>query len=112
MAFYWCIFLVSSLFLDHAVATHRHHWPSDALTQAPLDELLLPVNGIPYSTRAYWMRRAISSLAELSPSPCPFAAFGTVIVNHTNNAGPGELVCTGINTHTLEGNPITDGEFI
>lgn len=39
---------------------------------------------IPAETRTYWMRRAIASLEEVGGSPCPFAAFGAVIVNHTS----------------------------
>ncbi|OJD30366.1 cytidine and deoxycytidylate deaminase zinc-binding region [Diplodia corticola] len=67
------------------------------------------INGIPYSTRAYWMRRANAALAELG-SPCPFAAFGTVIVNHTATDGLGELVCIGANANSRTGNPTLHGE--
>lgn len=59
--------------------------------------------------RAYWMRKAISALSELS-SPCPFAAFGTVIVNHTVSEPPeGELVCIGANAIMKDGNPTLHG---
>lgn len=57
------------------------------------------------------MRRANEALGELSGSPCPFAAFGTVIVNHTNSDGLGELVCMGVNENSLTGNPSLHGEF-
>ena len=57
------------------------------------------------------MRRAISALSELE-SPCPFAAFGTVIVNHTDtSAGPrGKLVCMGVNQNSQSGNPTLHGK--
>ncbi|KAK4935327.1 hypothetical protein LTR10_023589 [Elasticomyces elasticus] len=58
--------------------------------------------------RAHWMRRAISALSELS-SPCPFAAFGAVIVNHTASE-EGELVCIGANAVMKDGNPTLHGE--
>ncbi|KAK4215817.1 guanine deaminase [Rhypophila decipiens] len=67
----------------------------------------LTINGIPPSARAYWMRQANIALG----APCPFAAFGSVIVNHTANAGLGELVCTGANSNSKTGNPIMHGEM-
>jgi hypothetical protein len=66
------------------------------------------IDPIPFSTRAYWMRRANSVLAELL-SPCPFAAFGTVVVNHTDTDGLGELVCIGLNAMWEYGNPTLHG---
>ncbi|KAL0943595.1 cytidine and deoxycytidylate deaminase zinc-binding region [Colletotrichum truncatum] len=45
------------------------------------------------------------------PSPCPFAAFGSVIVNHTAG-GLGELVCSGANNNYLSGNPTLHGEMV
>ncbi|KAJ7054864.1 guanine deaminase [Mycena amicta] len=68
----------------------------------------LAINAIPFSTRAFWMRQANEAL--LSQSPCPFSAFGSVIVNHTD-PGMGELVCTGINTNRQTGNPTLHGEI-
>lgn len=67
---------------------------------------------IPFDTRAYWMRRAISALSELE-SPCPFAAFGTVIVNHTDTSSDpkGKLVCMGVNRNAQSGNPTLHGEI-
>lgn len=46
--------------------------------------------------------------------PCPFAAFGTVIVNHTGQGrdGLGELVCTGRNVGGASGNPVMHGRYI
>ncbi|KAH9943010.1 guanine deaminase [Epithele typhae] len=69
----------------------------------------LSINGIPFSTRAHWMRRANAALSELS-TPCPFAAFATAIVNHTVG-GLGELVCIGINSGGTMGNPTMHGEM-
>jgi hypothetical protein len=68
------------------------------------------VDTIPESTRAFWMRRAIASLSELG-SPCPFAAFGTVIVNHTVSE-EGELVCIGANAVMKDGNPTLHGKSL
>jgi hypothetical protein len=68
---------------------------------------------IHFETRAYWMRRANAALAELD-SPCPFAAFGTVIVNHTDTSSNphGKLVCMDINQSLQTGNPTLHGRFI
>jgi tRNA(Arg) A34 adenosine deaminase TadA len=57
------------------------------------------------------MRLANEAVAELSGSPCPFAAFGSVIVNHTNNDGLGDLVCIGANENSQTGNPSLHGMF-
>lgn len=65
---------------------------------------------IPFATRAHWMRAANQVLAD-NDSPCPFYAFGTVIVNHTAH-GLGELVCTGINKISATGNPSQHGEMV
>ncbi|KAF6822802.1 cytidine and deoxycytidylate deaminase zinc-binding region [Colletotrichum plurivorum] len=45
------------------------------------------------------------------PSPCKFAAFGAVIVNHTAG-GMGELVCRGANSNADMGNPTLHGEIV
>ncbi|RAQ48237.1 hypothetical protein AFCA_013294 [Aspergillus flavus] len=71
----------------------------------------LIANDIPFSTRAYWMRRANKALDELSGSPCPFAAFGTAIVNHTDTDGLGDLICIGVNQNRQTGNPSLHGEI-
>ena len=73
----------------------------------------LTANAIPYSTRAQWMRKANEALSLLS-SPCPFAAFGTAIVNHTavTEDGSGELVCIGINENARVGSPTLHGECL
>ncbi|PBP16013.1 cytidine and deoxycytidylate deaminase zinc-binding region [Diplocarpon rosae] len=67
---------------------------------------------IPFATRVFWMRRAIDALGELD-SPCPFAAFGTVIVNHTDlSGGPhGRAICHGVNSSWKTGNPTLHGEI-
>ncbi|KAI1343802.1 cytidine deaminase-like protein [Xylariaceae sp. FL0016] len=69
----------------------------------------LTINGVSPATRAHWMRQATLALG----SPCPFAAFGTVIVNHTGAAAdePGQLVCTGANRNSQTGNPTLHGEM-
>lgn len=55
------------------------------------------------------MRRAISALADHG-SPCPFEAFGTVIVNHTDTSSDpnGRLICIGVND-VNSGNPTLHG---
>ncbi|OAL04190.1 guanine deaminase [Phaeosphaeriaceae sp. SRC1lsM3a] len=85
----------------------------NALTQAlqtVFSSPTLAINGIPFSTRAYWMRRANTALSDLV-SPCPFGAFGTVIVNHTDSSGLGDLVCIGANSNAQTGNPTNHGEM-
>ncbi|KAJ6092520.1 guanine deaminase [Penicillium sp. IBT 16267x] len=81
-----------------------------AATRMPLADPSLRVNGVSFETRAHWMRLANQALGDLSGSPCPFAAFGTVIVNHTNSA-TGELICMGVNENGKTGNPSLHGEI-
>ncbi|KAJ7472152.1 guanine deaminase [Mycena latifolia] len=69
----------------------------------------LSINSVPFSTRAFWMRRANAALAELG-SPCPFSAFSSVIVNHTA-PGLGELVCIGVNANRQTGDPTLHAEI-
>lgn len=80
---------------------------------AAIDATGLTVNSIPYSTRVHWMHKANEALSLLS-SPCPFAAFGTVIVNHTavTPDGLGKLVCIGINEDSKTGNPTLHGKLV
>lgn len=82
---------------------HTHH--SHDSHQAPIGDPTLKINDIAPSTRRHWMRQANMALGE----PCPFAAFGTVIINHTANSGLGELVCTGANSNKMTGNPTMHG---
>ncbi|KAK5122259.1 hypothetical protein LTR85_004169 [Meristemomyces frigidus] len=67
-------------------------------------------SGISLETREHWMRQAVNALQELD-SPCPFAAFGTVIVNHTSPNKLGEVVCIGVNAISSSGNPTLHGEI-
>ena len=60
-------------------------------------------------TREHWMRVAVTALHDLK-SPCPFEAFGAVVVNHTSS-GIGEAVCIGVNTISDDGNPTLHGEI-
>lgn len=69
----------------------------------------LMINGVTFPTRAHWMRQANEALSEISGSPCPFAAFGTVIVNHTAS-DTGELICMGVNENSKTGNPSLHGK--
>lgn len=71
----------------------------------------LTINDVPFTTRAYWMRRANEALYTVTGSMCPFAAFGTVIVNHTASV-EGELVCIGANSNGIVGNPTLHGESL
>lgn len=63
-------------------------------------------------TRAHWMRTANAALSQIR-SPCPFGAFGTAIVNHTDHSSPsgalGRLMCLGVND-VASGNPVLHGE--
>lgn len=75
--------------------------------EAPLTATSLRAQDIPLSTRNYWMRKANHALFEVTGSPCPFQAFGSVIVNHTAG-GLGEIVCIGAND-VKSGNPTIHG---
>lgn len=61
------------------------------------------------TAREHWMRRAKQALKELR-SPCPFEAFGSVIVNHTADEGLGTEVCIGANGIREVGNPTLHGD--
>jgi hypothetical protein len=67
------------------------------------------INGVSFETGAHWMRLANQALSDISESPCPFAAFGTVIVNHTDSAN-GKLICMGISESRKTGNPTLHGK--
>lgn len=95
------LFIVSAAYLPGVLAT----------TQLPLADEKLMINGVTFETRARWMRLANQALGELSGSPCPFAAFGTVIVNHTAS-DEGELICMGVNENGKTGNPSSHGEHV
>jgi hypothetical protein len=107
----------SSLAQGHAQDPNHHLNSRDDLSSDSADP-------IPLSTREHWMRRAAGSLADLNNgSPCPFAAFGCVIVNHsavaTGRGGVADVqlglelgseVCVGANAIVKEGNPTLHGE--
>jgi hypothetical protein len=95
------ISILSVVLLALIHLTHGHSEQIDAKNST---------SSLPFEIRAYWMRRAISALSELE-SPCPFAAFGTVIVNHTDTSSDlkGKLVCMGVNQIAKTGNPILHG---
>jgi tRNA(Arg) A34 adenosine deaminase TadA len=101
--------LASLLTLLTLTSAHRSSG-SPKTPQHPISSLELTVNGIPPSTRAHWMRAANAALAA-SGSSCPFAAFGTAIVNHTSSNGLGQLICTGVNQNSATGNPTLHGEM-
>lgn len=69
----------------------------------------LMINGITFQTRVHWTRLANKALGEISGSPCLFAAFGTVIVNHTASDA-GELICMGVNENGKTGSPSLHGK--
>ncbi|KIV91770.1 hypothetical protein PV10_06276 [Exophiala mesophila] len=71
------------------------------------------VDTVPVESRNHWMRRSVDALAELTGSPCPFEAFGSAIVNHsdTTNSEHGELICIGANSIIQNGNPTLHGEI-
>ncbi|KAK6062666.1 cytidine and deoxycytidylate deaminase zinc-binding region [Seiridium cupressi] len=104
------LLLVLAAALPFSLAHQHYGGIGRRSEQAPLSEPGLSINGIPFSTRAYWMRKANEALFDVLDDPCPFAAFGTVIVNHTVD-GLGELVCMGANSNSLTGNPTLHGEM-
>lgn len=78
------------------------------VSAATLAKSELMINGVSFESRAHWMRLANSAL-EISGSPCPLAAFGTVIVNHTGS-DTGKLICMGVNENSKTGNPSLHGQ--
>lgn len=81
------------------------------LTSLPLQNVLaqpsIALNNVLPTVREHWVRRANAALAEAG-EPCMFAAFASVIVNHTASDA-GELVCTGINSTKMKGDPTLHG---
>ena len=80
-------------------------------TSAPAE-----LNGIPHSIRARWMHHAISALPAQLSTPCPFAPFSAVIVNHTSPSpssthDPGSEICVGVNAISQTGAPHLHGEI-
>ncbi|KAI1210526.1 cytosine deaminase [Annulohypoxylon truncatum] len=104
----WLPLLLQAVsFFSSPVLSHDDHHFHPRSQQTVVSDPTLSINGIPFSTRAYWMRQANLALGK----PCPFAAFGTVIVNHTGSSELGELVCTGANSGSTTGNPTLHGEM-
>lgn len=92
----------------HQLAARHGHGHQGTVNIPVIAESTLSINGVPFNTRAHWMRVANAALAELDGTPCPFAAFSTAIVNHTAS-GLGELVCIGVNSNSKTGNPTLHG---
>jgi hypothetical protein len=93
------LILLALIHLTHGY--DNQHQPQQSLSD----------DGVPFEIRAYWMRKANSALAEIY-SPCQFAAFGSVIVNHTDlSEGPyGKVVCYSVNQNAQTGNPTLHGK--
>lgn len=57
----------------------------------------------------------VASSANLAISACPFAPYGTAVVNHTlsfsNSSELGDLICTGVNDNHQSSNPTLHGEM-
>lgn len=92
-----------------ALATHDHHPIEWNDGQAIISVKQNAPASIDSKVRNHWMGVAVQALHDLV-SPCPFAAFGTAIVNHTSSAS-GELVCIGANAAQQEGDPSLHGEI-
>lgn len=102
------LLLLFLIHLTHGSSSHQKH------IHASQHHLTQETDEITFETRAYWMRKANSALTELA-SPCPFAAFGTVIVNHTATTPEsphGKLICYSVNQNIEEGNPTLHGTSI
>jgi tRNA(Arg) A34 adenosine deaminase TadA len=100
------IFLSSCVLFQLVHSTTSPHHDQN---QQPLS-ISLNKDPIPFETRAHWIHRANKALGELSPTPCPFDAFASVVINHTDTTSLGSLVCMGINA-VSSGNPILHGEI-
>ncbi|KAI9742919.1 MAG: hypothetical protein M1818_003648 [Claussenomyces sp. TS43310] len=104
-------FLQAILTLAHEPHQYQSPLNSDQYLKTAANESRLTVNSIPLSTRQHWMREANRALLALS-GPCPFAAFGSVIVNHTDQTGElGTLICIGANANSQTGDPTKHGEM-
>ncbi|KAF3053204.1 hypothetical protein E8E11_011710 [Didymella keratinophila] len=95
------MFLRKVTCLAHLAATVAAHFvvPNDDQNMSGI-----VVNGIPSSVREKYVRLVNEALYKQS-GPCPFAAYGTIIVNHTSD----EIVCRGANFRT--GDPTIHGEI-
>jgi hypothetical protein len=102
--------ILSLLLLALIHLTHGHSQKHSHPVQS--SKQTLSQDTIPYETRVYWIRKANAALAELA-SPCPYAAFGSVVVNHTDTSSDpkGKLVCMSVNQNMQRGNPTLHGDF-
>ncbi|KAK0726511.1 cytidine deaminase-like protein [Apiosordaria backusii] len=85
------------------------HSPAHTVTTSSSTPPKCNNNTIPLSTREHWIHK--SNTLSLNNHPCPFAPFGTAIVNHTTSNPHGDLICTGSNQNSLTGNPTLHGEI-
>lgn len=108
LTFIYMVLICINLTVAHDLQ-YDSHFTSPFLDTA-LNDAGLFINSIPYSTRVHWMREANNALFALSGS-CPFAAFGSVIVNHTGTTDLGVLVCIGANSNSASGNPTMHGQY-
>ena len=100
------ILLLALIHLTHGTK-HTHTHPSTSSRQLEEDT-------IPFSTRAHWMRTALSALYSIPiGSPCQFAPFASVIVNHsdTSLSPHGKMICMSVNQNAQKGNPTLHGEI-
>lgn len=90
-----------------------HNGHLHAVDNSAANQHQLSIGGIPYSTRAHWMRKANAALLDVTGSNCPFGAFGSVIVDHTipGSDGLGELVCMSANSNRQTGDPTMHGKL-
>lgn len=91
--------------LSNSTSGQDIHQPSGTYTASNHEK-----DWLSRETREHWMRYALGALDTLLATPCPFAAFGTVIVNHTRHDELGDLVCIGAN-NIMTGNPTLHGEI-
>ncbi|GAA5824239.1 hypothetical protein JCM5353_000362 [Sporobolomyces roseus] len=96
--------LLTALLLS-ASAAQATHYPGYGLQHD--DQQGLSLNGVPATTRTFWMRKASQAVGEITGHPCSRFHFGAVVVNTTTD----ELVCVSANQVSLKGNPTLHGEI-
>lgn len=112
------LFSVSICFFALAASSHelgsRDSIAQSRLHPGEFNDPLHYDDPLPLSTRHHWMRLANTAVLH-AHTPCPFMAFGTVIVNHTlsflDPSNLGDVICTGLNHNNHTANPILDGEI-
>lgn len=110
--------ILCTLFLANSAASRQHAAHHSLIfNQMPIQSSELKNSSsydLPLLTREHWMR--VASSANHAISPCPFAPFGTAIVNHTLSFSDpthlGELICMGVNDNGHSGNPTLHGEMV